>query len=105
MSNVRASHSTRARNIVGVGAPLHSCSAARRYGDGPCSILSLSVASDDGMVSALSSLSYGVFIQVKKRLMGEEWVPECSCVNADGLTPRVNVSPSHFHKVPQNKLF
>ena len=31
-------------------------------------ILSLIVASDDGMDSSLSSLSYGVFIQVKKRL-------------------------------------
>ena len=47
---------------------LHSCIAARREGDGPRSILSLIVASDDGMDYALSSLSYGVFIQVKKRL-------------------------------------
>ena len=32
--------------------------------------------------------------------LGEQWVPESSCVSVDGLTPRVNVSPSHLHKFP-----
>ena len=58
----------RARNVVGGRRHLHSCIAARREGDGPRSILSLIVASDDGMDYALSSLSYGVFIQVNRRL-------------------------------------
>ena len=62
MSNVRASHSTRAQRRWG-----RRCIAALQL-DVRVTILSLIVASDDGMDSSLSSLSYGVFIQVKKRL-------------------------------------